>query len=223
MPPTRSAAADASCCESTMSPAVTSCVPPLPANRAAVSASSLPIPDPAFPNKTAVDCSSLSSPPRERREPGWDCGCRKASWSSTAEPCECEAAPVVATAALSFPSTCPPRRLPLIRQKRLRVFRSATRHFGNSAVRAVSCLNLAASKHLSSRRLFMKRILCGGILLFPVSAFAQQAPYGSPPRTTPPTFPSDQAPRVPRSDQQPQFPPDVAPPQTSSEERRVGK
>ena len=60
----------------------------------------------------------------------------------------------------------------------------------------------------------MKRILYGGILLLAVTTFAQQVPYGSPPRTTPPTFPSDQAPRVPRSDQQPQFPPDVAPPQT---------
>ena len=60
----------------------------------------------------------------------------------------------------------------------------------------------------------MKRILCGGILLLAVSVFGQQVPYGSPPRTTPPTFPSDQAPRVPRSDQQPQFPPDIAPPQT---------
>jgi hypothetical protein len=60
----------------------------------------------------------------------------------------------------------------------------------------------------------MKRILCGGILLFAVSMFAQQVPYGSPPRTTPPTFPSDKSPRLPQSDQQPQYPPDVAPPQT---------
>lgn len=58
----------------------------------------------------------------------------------------------------------------------------------------------------------MKRMFIGGVLLLAVSAFAQ-IPYGSPPHTTPPTFPSDQAPRVPQSDQQPQYPPDVAPAQ----------
>src|ERR1043165_2721902 len=65
----------------------------------------------------------------------------------------------------------------------------------------------------------MKRILCGGILLFALVAFGQQQvpPYSSPPHTTPPTFPSDQAPRVsprPDRDSQPQqFPPDTAPQQ----------
>lgn len=68
----------------------------------------------------------------------------------------------------------------------------------------------------------MIRILCAGVLLFALSGFAQQpGPYGSPPRTTPPTFPSDQAPRVSPSpndqtqqtprDQTSPFPPDVAP------------
>jgi hypothetical protein len=67
----------------------------------------------------------------------------------------------------------------------------------------------------------MNRILCGGILLFAISAFAQQQgpPYGSAPHSTPPTFPSDQAPHVSpapqdQTSQQPQLPPDVAPPQT---------
>lgn len=58
----------------------------------------------------------------------------------------------------------------------------------------------------------MKGMLIGGVLLLAVSAFAQ-IPYGSAPRTTPPTFPSNQAPRVPQSDQQPQYPPDIAPSQ----------
>jgi hypothetical protein len=53
----------------------------------------------------------------------------------------------------------------------------------------------------------MKRALCGLALAFAVSAFAQQqSPMNSPPYTTPPTFPDDQASRQ-------EMPPDTkAPP-----------
>ncbi len=43
----------------------------------------------------------------------------------------------------------------------------------------------------------MNRIICGSMLLFAISVFAQQQsvpPYNSPPTTTPPTFPQDQRP-----------------------------
>ena len=73
----------------------------------------------------------------------------------------------------------------------------------------------------------MNRILCAGILLVALSAFAQQpGPYGTPPHSTPPTFPSNQAPHVLPKPQpqtpddqttQPQLPPDVAPREKQAE------
>jgi BON domain len=57
----------------------------------------------------------------------------------------------------------------------------------------------------------MKRAICGLVLAFVVSAFAQhQSPTNPPPYTTPPTFPQDPAPRQ-------QMPPDTkAPPRELS-------